>query len=128
MQAAVAHTGDRETKPQGRQAVNAAFAQGSGRVCFMAPGVETWLRDLRGTPMPEINIAVRGAGSAGARAHEDKPVPGPGRQPSTAFQYPPGWEGALMCSGDGPRDGARSAHQPPSIQERAHTSPSSSIR
>lgn len=73
--------------------------------------------------MPGMNIAVRGAGSTGGRAHEDKPVPGAGRQPGTAFQYPPGWEGGLMCSGDSPRDRARSAQQPPGTQEQAHTSP-----
>lgn len=62
MQAAMAHTGDREMKPQGRLLTIAAFAQGSGEVCFMAPGAEAWLCDLSRTPMPEMNIAVRGAG------------------------------------------------------------------
>lgn len=63
MQAAVAHTGDRETKPQERLLTAAAFAQRSDEVRFMAPGAEAWLHNLSRTPMPEMNIAVRGAGS-----------------------------------------------------------------
>lgn len=44
MQAAVAHGGDRDTKPRGVRLAHTAFAfeQGSGRVRFMALGVETW--------------------------------------------------------------------------------------
>lgn len=62
--------GDRETKPRerGLLALPLPSHRGQGRVHLMAPGVETWdqgLRDLRGTLVPETNIAVRGTGSSG---------------------------------------------------------------
>lgn len=88
MQAAMAHTGDREMKPQGRLLTIAAFAQGSGEVCFMAPGAEAWLCDLSRTPMPEMNIAVRGAGGTETENTRTRQLLAPGRQPSAALLCP----------------------------------------